>query len=247
MISSGTSPLSRCTCSATRGDLVVGEGPERVLHHLEVGVEVPGPGPAPARRGTPGRGTRRGRARPRPSVGGHAPQRLPAQQPGGQVVDHVGDEGAGQAGLDVALARRSRASSRAVATGCGGVGQVVGEHLLGVGPTAGARWRTPVPTTCSARSTTVAAAWRSGAVMASDVTERPSTPGPSAQGSGPSASSAPGAAAGVCQTLRRCPVCASTAARTWAPRRPSRRRPARSARRWPAAASAWSTAAVTSG
>ena len=41
MRSSGTSPLWRCTCSAIGADLVVGEGSERVLHHLEVAIEMP--------------------------------------------------------------------------------------------------------------------------------------------------------------------------------------------------------------
>ena len=57
-------------------------------------------------------------------------------QPGDQVVDHVGGERTGEAGLDVALG--------AVVEQClggghlgGGVGQVVGHHLVHVGPAVG--------------------------------------------------------------------------------------------------------------
>ena len=40
MISSGTSALVRCTCSADGPDLVVGEAAERLGDELEVGAEV---------------------------------------------------------------------------------------------------------------------------------------------------------------------------------------------------------------
>ena len=119
-------------------DLALGEGPEGVLHELEVGVEVAGSGhrsqTGQERRiavgGQEGHGL--GQA-----VGGHVPQRLPAQHPAGQVVHRVGHEGARQPGLVVA--QRAVAEHRARRLdGRGRVGQVVGQHLVGVGPAAGA-------------------------------------------------------------------------------------------------------------
>ncbi len=118
------------------GDDVVGEGAERVLHQLHVVVEVAGARRLGQRREVVGIAVR---LEERMSVAQrrrvHAPHLLAAGQPGDQVVDHVGREGAGDRRLGVAL-------GAVVEQGAGGggrrssVGEVVGEHLAGVG-TAG--------------------------------------------------------------------------------------------------------------
>ena len=118
-----------------RGDDVGGEGAERVLHELHVGVEVPWPG----RLGEPGEELgvavrREERVGAVERVRLDAPQRLAPGESRDQVVHRVGDERAGDAGLGVALAavveQRPRRRRRRA-----GVGEVVGEHLLGVGST----------------------------------------------------------------------------------------------------------------
>jgi hypothetical protein len=112
-----------------RPDLVVGEPPERVLHHLEVVVEVARPGPVD-------RGQELG-----VPVGGHerpggvegagvdAPRRLPPEQPGGDVGHGVGGEGAGDPGLLVALGPVVEQRAGRLDRG-GRVGQVVRDHLV---------------------------------------------------------------------------------------------------------------------
>ena len=119
------------------GDLALGEGPERVLHRVQVGVEVTGSGHRRQPPGTPGAvGGQEGHGLGQ-AVGGHVPQRLPAQHPAGQVVHRVGHEGAGQAGFVVAQGAVAEHRARRL-DGRGGVGQVVGQHLVRVGPAAGA-------------------------------------------------------------------------------------------------------------
>ncbi len=117
-----------------RGDDVVGERAERVLHHLHVVTEV-------TWTGLVGEGTHEVRipvgdhevVRPRQRHRVDAPQLLAADQLADEVVHDVGDERARDPGLDVAL-------GAVVEQGLGGgdgrcrVGQVVGEHLVHVGP-----------------------------------------------------------------------------------------------------------------
>ena len=122
-----------------RLDLVLGERTERVLHHLELAVEVTRPG------GVGQRGDER-----RVAVGGEkrvsitqrchvdAPERLTPGEAGDQVVGHVGGERAGDLRLGVAL-------RAVVEQGLGrghlrrGVSEVVGEGLLPVGATVGSQ------------------------------------------------------------------------------------------------------------
>ena len=117
------------------GDDVRGERAERVLHQLHVGVEVAG-----ARRLGEGGDELRvaealeERMRLAQRCRLDAPQPLPAGETGDQVVHDVGREGAGDARLDVTLGAiveqrpRRRRCRR-------GVGEVVGDDLLGVGTT----------------------------------------------------------------------------------------------------------------
>ena len=88
-----------------RTDLVLGEPPERVLHHLEVVVEVARAGVA-GELGEELRVAVRGDERKRVRIECRcvdAPCRLPSEQLGGQLGDGVGDERAGELRLDVAL------------------------------------------------------------------------------------------------------------------------------------------------
>lgn len=64
-----------------------------------------------------------------------APQALTAAQPGDQIVDHVGGEGTGDPRFDVTLAAVVEQRSCRFHLGCG-VGQVVGEGLVGIGAPA---------------------------------------------------------------------------------------------------------------
>ena len=92
-------------------DLLVGEGPETVLHQLEVRIEV-----ARARRrgqfGLEVRTPVAGEEVACPASGASSsnPHGLAPDETAPEVVQRLGDEGAREAGLDVAL-RRTRASS----------------------------------------------------------------------------------------------------------------------------------------
>ena len=85
---------------------------------------------------------------------------LAAAQSGDQVVDHVGGEGTGEAGFEVALGAVVEHRPGGGDLG-GGVGQVVGQHLVLVGSTGRRRWRIALPTTLSASSMASAAPTRS--------------------------------------------------------------------------------------
>ena len=113
-----------------RLDLLLGERPERVLHHLEVRRQMARPG-----RGRQRCDERRVAKRLQEGVGVaqrrdlEAPEVFPAGHLGDQVVHCVGDEGAGEPGLRVALGgvvehRPGRLDGRRR------VGQVVRHHLV---------------------------------------------------------------------------------------------------------------------
>ena len=113
-------------------DALLGEAPERVGDHLEVAVEVTrtveaGQAGQERRVAVAGHeGERLGqRTRRRP------PPRLPAQHLGRGVPHRVGDEGAGDAGLDVALGPVVERGPGRLDRGRG-VGQVVGDDLVGL-------------------------------------------------------------------------------------------------------------------
>ena len=133
-ISSGTSPLVRCTCSACGAMTSSGERPERVGDHVHLAVEMAGPGLiGERRRGTRDRGTAgrtscacRSGSRSTPHIV------LAAEDLRRQVVQHVGGEGAGDPRLEVALGAVVEQRPRGRDAGRG-VGDVVGEHLGGVG------------------------------------------------------------------------------------------------------------------
>ncbi len=135
-ISSGTSPFVRWTCSACGAMTLAANERERVGHHLHVVVEV-------ARSGLVGeRGEELRSAELRDEgvgvgerVAFDAPGVLPAEDLGGQVVEHVGGEGAGDPRLDVALRAVVEQRPGGGDAGCG-VGDVVREHLVDVGPAA---------------------------------------------------------------------------------------------------------------
>ena len=140
MISSGTSALCAVHVLGDGADLVVGEAPERVLHQLEVVVEVARARCWSASDGEElgGRGTRRRTARaPSSGAGVDAPHRLAADQPGGQVVRRRRRRTRRRAWPRPRPCRRSRASPGPVVDRGGGVGEVVGEHLVLVGAAAG--------------------------------------------------------------------------------------------------------------
>ena len=118
-------------------DPFVGEAAERVLNHLEVGVEVartllPGQG-GEGRGRTPGGGRGQG---PGERAGRRAEVVLASEHADGHVVDGVGDEGARDAALDVASGAVVEDGER-VLHGGGGVGQVVGDDLMVVGVPGG--------------------------------------------------------------------------------------------------------------
>ncbi len=118
-------------------DLLVGEGPEAVLHELEVRIEVAGAG-------------RRGQVRQevRMPVGGEevagagqrsivvqAPRSLASDEAALEVVQRLGHERAGQAGFE--LPRRAVVEHRARHLHPRrGVGQVVSERLMDLRPSA---------------------------------------------------------------------------------------------------------------
>ena len=115
-----------------RLDLVLGEAAERVLHHLHVAVEVAGAllvGELGEELG--GAVGADERQRIGEGVGLDAPLVLTTEDADGDVVDGVGDEGAGDAGLDVALPAVVE-DGAGVLDGGGGVGQVVDRGLVGV-------------------------------------------------------------------------------------------------------------------
>ena len=156
MMSSGMSPLCAVDVLGDGRDLVLGEAAERVLHHLEVGVEVAG-----ARRRRPGRRGTRGRGRWRTNVAGavegaglDAPLRLAAEQLGrrGRATASA-TKAQVMRGLERRPWRRSRAATAAGLDRGGGVGEVVGEHLVGVGRRRPRRApSTPASTTVRGRS-----------------------------------------------------------------------------------------------
>jgi hypothetical protein len=116
-----------------RLELVVGEAPERVLHELEVVVEVARALLAGERREE--RRVAVGAAEVARAVEGAGldpPHGLPAEQPAGQLPDGVGDERAGDLGLELAVGAvvEHRASGLHRRRG---VGEVVAEHLVLVG------------------------------------------------------------------------------------------------------------------
>jgi hypothetical protein len=118
-----------------RHDLLVGERPERVLHHLVVVVEVAGPWRL-GQRGEERRVPIGGQERMGVTQGCHvdAPQMLPSGHLGDEVVHHVGGERTGDAGLHIAPG--AVVQQRASGLHCGGgVGEVVGQYLVGVGST----------------------------------------------------------------------------------------------------------------
>ena len=118
-------------------DLVVGERSERVLHHLELAVEVSRPGLV-GERGDERGGAELVEERVGVAQGSllEAPHRLAPAQSGDQVVDHVGRERTRQSRLDIALRavvehRPRRGDLRR------GVGEVVRQHLVHVGAATG--------------------------------------------------------------------------------------------------------------
>ena len=152
-----------------RGDDVRGERAERVLDHLHVGVEMARPRSLGERRHEVriAVGAQRGQ-RGIECARRDAPQRLAPGDAADQVVDHVGGECTGDRRLGVTLGavveqRPCRRRGRA------GVGDVVGEHLAGVRPAALAEDGSAPAITRSARSTSPAAAVRSGAASPVEV------------------------------------------------------------------------------
>ena len=133
MICSGTSPLVRWTCFGVGGDDVGREGAERVLDHVHVIVEV-------ARTRRLGEGgeelrvavRRQGWQQRLEDLPVGVPQLFPTDDPADEVVDDVSGEGARDRRLEVALgAIVEQDPSRR--HGGGGVGDVVGEHLVDIG------------------------------------------------------------------------------------------------------------------
>jgi hypothetical protein len=114
------------------GHLLLGEAAERVLDQLELAVEVTGT-VVVGQLGQGGRVSPLGHEGPGriQGPGFHRPQRFPAPELGCQIGDNVGDEHAGQTGFQVTLG--SIVEHR---PGCfdggGGMGQVVGQDLVGV-------------------------------------------------------------------------------------------------------------------
>ena len=246
------SAFVRWTCSATGRIFVLGEAAERVLHQLEVVVEVAGPGVVGQRgRGTPGRGRWRRTARaPSSGAGLDAPRGLAAEQlgwPGRATASAT--KAQVMRGLDVAL--------RAVVEQRPGRSRPRPRRGRGRRRAPGGRrarrwrraWRTPRADDLagpgrrrSRRRRGRGRSWRRryrAAVHAGPIR---------ADASGPSAPAAPGRGGRAGQTSRP-DVPSVRVLRLQRGRRAGLRgggRP-RSARRWPAARSASSTAAATSG
>jgi hypothetical protein len=117
-----------------RSDLLVSERAEGVLHHLRLAVEMTGPGPL-GERGDERRAAidleESGDAAERIAV--EPPQTVPPGEARAEVVEHVGDERACQSRLEVALRAVVEHRTRRCDLG-GDLGEVVRQHLLGVGP-----------------------------------------------------------------------------------------------------------------
>ena len=113
-------------------DHLLGEAPEGVLHQLEVGVEVTGAsggGQLAQELGVPVAGDEAAGAVE--GVRSDAPQRLAAPRARRDVAHGVGDEGGGDGRLDVALLPVVEQAAGGLHRG-GGVGEVVGEHLVDI-------------------------------------------------------------------------------------------------------------------
>ncbi len=144
-----------------RADLVLGEAAEGVLHQLEVVVEVAWARRVVGQRGQERRGAvggdelrewRRGRRARRPTRP-RGRSSLPARSGTASATNAQVE-----ARLDVALGAVVEQARRRL-DGGRGVGEVVGEHLVGVDATLGGRaWRWPASTTPPARSMADAAA-----------------------------------------------------------------------------------------
>ena len=132
MISSGMSQIRAVHVLGVGADLLLGEAVERLAHQLEVLAEVPGPfgGGQAGQHGRIALLHEEGRGRRIPA-GLDAPQRLPAGHAADEVGHDVGHERRGDAGLDLSqCAVLERGPRRG--HGGGGVGHVVGDHLVGI-------------------------------------------------------------------------------------------------------------------
>ena len=122
---------------SARTNLFVGEAPERVGHHLEVGVEVAGstagPGGLFAEFGKEGGRPELPNERHRRIEGTRleAPLALPAEDTGGDVEGRIGNERTRQACFERALVAVVDDGAGVLDCG-GGVGQVVGNLLIGL-------------------------------------------------------------------------------------------------------------------
>ena len=171
-MSSGMSSLWRWMCSAT--GRILSSAKRRNVSCTSSKSSSRWRGPAPVDRGQERRvavgGDEGAGAVER--AGLDAPRRLAAEELGGQVGDGVGDEGAGDAGLVVALGAVVEQRAGGLDRG-GGVGEVVGEDLVGVDrPGGGEVAPAPCWTTSRAGRRRTAAASRSGALMAQKVDGR---------------------------------------------------------------------------
>ena len=114
----------------TRGDLLGGEAPEAVLHELEVGMEVRRPGRL-GERSDQGRvsSCREEAGDLLMPAGLGAPVCFSAGRTGDEVGHDVGHEYRSEAGLGGSVSSVAQGGSSRVGAG-GGVGEVVGEHLV---------------------------------------------------------------------------------------------------------------------
>ncbi len=115
-----------------RHDLVFGEPAKGVLHHLKVVAQVAG-AVGVGQRGEEVRCPVGGHKVPGAveRIGGDTPLGLPAEQLGTQLGQRIGDERGGNQALVVALGAIVEQPPAAHQRG-GGVGDVVGQHLVGV-------------------------------------------------------------------------------------------------------------------
>ncbi len=113
-------------------DPILGEPPECLLDQIEFGIEMAGAvlecQIGQNRRITPGRNELRGWHQ---GIDANAPQRFPAPDPRREVCNDVGDEDAGQAGLQVTLGSIVDHRSGGFDRSCG-MGQVIGQDLVGI-------------------------------------------------------------------------------------------------------------------